>query len=174
MLFRSLLAPTELSRELYPLVDSWGAPLEFPERFDTQGTLDLTSYLAAPSSTGFIEDTWGWGDARRYMTELADYAEDLVTTAFAERTGLDHRVDVGSPVSALRLVRLPDGLAESHPSADALRNRVVSEFNVEGAFTSFGGVGYFRLSTHVYNTAADFEDFVERMVPTLCDWARER
>lgn len=168
-----LLAPTELSRELYPLVDSWGAPLGFPERFDTQGTLDLTSYLAAPASTGFIADTWGWGEARRYMSKLADYAEDIVTAAFTERTGQDHRVDVGAPVSALRLVRLPDGLAESHPSADALRNRVVSEFNVEGAFTSFGGVGYFRLSTHVYNTAADFEDFVERMVPTLCDWARD-
>ncbi|SDT28819.1 aminotransferase class V-fold PLP-dependent enzyme [Microterricola viridarii] len=168
-----LLAPTELNSVLYPLVDSWGSPLEFPERFDTQGTLDLTSYLAAPTATGFIADTWGWGQARSYISELADYAEEIVATAFAERTGQDHRVDVGSPVNALRLVRLPEGLAGSHPTADALRNRVVSEFGIEGAFTSFGGVGYFRLSAHVYNTAADFEEFVERMVPTLCDWARD-
>ncbi|MFT2817064.1 aminotransferase class V-fold PLP-dependent enzyme [Leifsonia sp. A12D58] len=168
-----LVANSGLRDELYPLIDSWGSPLAFPERFDTQGTLDLTSYLATPTATGFIADTWGWGGARDYMGALADYAENIVATAFSEQTGQDHRVDVGASTNALRLVRLPDGLARTHPEADALRNRVVSEFNVEAAFTSFGGVGYFRLSTHVYNTAADFEEFVERMVPTLCDWARD-
>ena len=168
-----LVSRSELRDELYPLIDSWGAPLRFPERFDTQGTLDLTSYLATPTSTNFIEETWGWEPVRRYMSDLADYAEGIVGNAFSERTGQAHRADVGTPVNALRLVRLPNGLARTHPEADALRDRVVGELNVEAAFTSFGGVGYFRLSTHAYNTAADFEEFVERVVPTLCDWARD-
>ena len=168
-----LVAPGELRHELYPLIDSWGSPHPFPERFDTQGTLDLTNYLAAPSSFEFIETSWGWDAARGYMSELADYAEQLIANAFAEHTGEDHRVNVGEPVNALRLVRLPAGLATNHPRADALRDRVVRDCGVEAAFTSFGGEGYFRISTHVYNTPNEFENFVERLVPTLLDWAEE-
>lgn len=167
-----LVAPGELNSELYPLIDSWGSPLAFPERFDTQGTLDLTSYLAAPTSFGFVGTNWGWDAARTYMSDLADYAESLIASAFTEQTGEDHRVDVGSPVNALRLVRLPAGLATTHADADALRDRVVAQFGIEAAFTSFGGIGYFRLSTHVYNTASDFDSFVERLVPLLTEWGR--
>lgn len=165
-----LVAPGELSAELYPLIDSWGSPLDFPERFDTQGTLDLTSYLAAPASFAFVEKNWGWDSARTYMSGLADYAESLIASAFSEATGEDHLVDVGSQVNALRLVRLPSGLATTHAEADALRDRVVTQFGIEAAFTSFGGIGYYRLSTHVYNTASDFENFVERLVPLLIEW----
>ncbi|WOX19946.1 aminotransferase class V-fold PLP-dependent enzyme [Streptomyces solicathayae] len=158
---------------LYPLIDSWGAEAPFPERFDTQGTIDVTGYLAAPTSLDFIEDTWGWKTARSYMGELADYAEQIISAAFTELTGECSTVDVGMPVNALRLVRLPDGLATTRLDADALRDRVAAELGVEAAFTSLGGIGYFRLSTHVYNTAADYEYFAERCVPTLTDWARE-
>jgi isopenicillin-N epimerase len=49
---------------------------------------------------------------------------------------------------------------------------VAQELDVAAAFTSFDGVGYIRLSTHVYNTAADFEYFAERCVPVLGEWAR--
>lgn len=169
-----LVAGGDLKHELYPLIDSWGAPRGFPERFDTQGTLDLTCYLAAPTSLEFIEANWGWDASRAYMSELADYAEHTIAAAFSAITGDDHLVDVGMPVNALRLVRLPKGIATSHADADALRDRVVAELGVEGAFTSFGGVGYFRISTHVYNTAADFDHFAERCVPVLGEWAREQ
>lgn len=168
-----LVAQGPLADELYPLIDSWGAPEPFPERFDTQGTLDQTSYLAAPRSLAFIEETWGWSAARTYMSDLADYAEQRIADAFAAGTGNDHRVDVGMPVNALRLVRLPPGIGTTHPTANALRDRVVAELGIEGAFTSFDGVGYYRLSTHVYNTADDFDVFAERCVPALLEWARE-
>lgn len=167
-----LVSRAELGDELYPLIDSWGSPLPFPERFDTQGTLDLTSYLAAPTAIDFIGDTWGWPETQRFMSSLADYAEDLVGAAFSALTGEDHRAEVGMPVNALRLVRLPRGLGRTRLEADALRDRLVREHDVEAAFTSFGGVGYFRLSTHAYNTAADFEEFAERVVPLLHTWAQ--
>jgi isopenicillin-N epimerase len=167
----ALVARGPLRDELYPLIDSWGSPYGYPERFDTQGTVDATAYLAAPTSLEFIEATWGWDAARAYMAELADYAEHTIASAFSQFTGEDHRVDVGVPVDALRLVRLPSGLGSSHPEADALRDRAVKELGVEAAFTSFAGVGYFRLSTHVYNTAADFDEFAERCVPELVAWA---
>ncbi|MER6094820.1 aminotransferase class V-fold PLP-dependent enzyme [Streptomyces sp. NPDC001728] len=170
----ALVARTGLRDDLHPLIDSWGAPEPFPARFDTQGTVDATSYLAAPTALGFIEDTWGWDTARTYLRELADYAERIVAEAFSELTGRDCRVDVGMPVGALRLVRLPEPLATTHAEADALRDRVLRELGVATAVTSFGGVGYLRLSTHLYNTPADFEDFAERCVPALGAWSRDR
>ncbi|MFE6698911.1 aminotransferase class V-fold PLP-dependent enzyme [Streptomyces sp. NPDC057718] len=168
----ALVARTALRDSLFPLIDSWGARDPFPERFDTQGTVDATSYLAASTALDFVGDTWGWDAARTYMEELADYAERIVAEAFCELTGEDCRVDVGMPVGALRLVRLPAPLAATHPEADALRDRVMRELGVAAAFTSFGGVGYLRLSTHVYNTPADFEHFAEHCVPALGAWSR--
>ncbi|MFJ8659742.1 aminotransferase class V-fold PLP-dependent enzyme [Streptomyces sp. NPDC093795] len=168
----ALVARTPLRDRLFPLIDSWGAPDPFPDRFDTQGTVDATSYLAAPTAVDFVADTWGWEAARTYMRELADYAERILADAFSELTGEDCRVDVGTPVGVLRLVRLPTPLAATRAEADALRDRVGRELGVAAAFTSFGGVGYLRLSTHVYNTAADFEHFAERCVPVLGAWSR--
>ncbi|WP_052390297.1 aminotransferase class V-fold PLP-dependent enzyme [Streptomyces sp. NRRL B-24484] len=168
----ALVAGSGLRERLFPLIDSWAAREPFPERFDTQGTVDATGYLAAPAALGFVERTWGWKAARDYLGELADYAERIVGAAFAEATGTDAAVDVGMPVSALRLVRLPDGLAPDRLAADGLRDRVAAELGVEAAFTSFGGTGYFRLSTHVYNTPADYEYFAEHCVPVLTAWAR--
>ncbi|MFD9595201.1 aminotransferase class V-fold PLP-dependent enzyme [Kitasatospora sp. NPDC059973] len=168
----ALVVRSGLRHQLYPLIDSWAAEAPFPERFDTQGTIDASSYLAAPEALGFIERTWGWAAARDYLRELADYAERIVGEAVTKLTGESAAVDVGMPVNALRLVRLPDGLAATRLEADALRDRVAAELGVEAAFTSFDGVGYFRLSTHVYNTAADYEDFAERCVPVLGSWAR--
>ncbi|OKJ16113.1 aminotransferase class V-fold PLP-dependent enzyme [Kitasatospora sp. CB01950] len=167
----ALVARGELRHTLYPLIDSWGAEEPFPTRFDTQGTVDATSYLAAPTALDFVADQWGWPEARQYMTELADYAEELIGESFTAATGEPAAAEVGMPVNALRLVRLPAGLGRTRLEADALRDRLATEFGVEAAFTSFGGTGYFRLSTHVYNTAADYEYFAEECVPVVCDWA---
>ncbi|MFC5216638.1 aminotransferase class V-fold PLP-dependent enzyme [Streptomyces coerulescens] len=170
----ALVARGPLRDRLYPLIDSWAAADPFPDRFDTQGTVDATSYLAAPTSLAFIERTWGWPAARRYMDELADYGARVIGGALAETAGADSdgAVDVGMPVPGMRLVRLPDGLAADRLEADALRDRVAVELGVEAAFTSFDGIGYMRLSAHVYNTAADYEYFAEECVPVLGRWAR--
>ncbi len=167
-----LVARGPLVPELNPLIDSWGATDPFPERFDNQGTLDLTSWLAAPTSLAFVEDTWGWDTVRAYMSDLADYAVDVIADAFSAFTGEDHRVDVGMPVGALRLVRLPAPLSIGHGAGNDLRDRVLQDLGVECAFTAFDGIGYLRLSTHAYNTPADYEDFAERCVPVLWNWAQ--
>lgn len=169
----ALVARGALREQLYPLIDSWGAADPYPDRFDQQGTVDVTGCLAAPTALDFIERTWGWNTARRYMDDLAGYGERVVGAAFAELTGVSSAVDVGMPVPGMRLVRLPAGLAGSRVEADALRDRAARELGVETAFTSFGGVGYLRLSAHVYNTAADYEYFAEACVPVLGEWARE-
>ncbi|MBO8192686.1 aminotransferase class V-fold PLP-dependent enzyme [Streptomyces oryzae] len=168
----TLVARGPLREQLHPLIDSWGAAEPFPDRFDHQGTVDVTSYLAAPAALDFVGRTWGWQAARRYMDDLADYGAQVIGAAVAELTGADAAVDVGMPVPGMRLVRLPDGLAGTRVEADALRDRAAQELGVEVAFTSFGGAGYLRLSAHVYNTPADYEYFAEVCVPALGEWAR--
>ena len=77
------------------------------------------------------------------------------------------------PVPGMRLVRLPEGLGTTRLAADALRDRATAELGVEAAVTSFDGVGYLRLSAHVYNTPEDYEHFAAVCVPVVEKWARE-
>ena len=155
----------------YPLIDSWGGDLRFPERFDHQGTLDLTGWLAAPVALDFVEETFGWDRVRAYTTELVGWAQQLLTGAMTETFGVDCTADVAMPVGPIRLVGLPDGLVGGHLAANALRDRMLAEAGIETAFTHFEGRGYLRLSAHAYNTADDYLDFVERGIPLLQRWA---
>ncbi len=168
-----LVARPEVADGLHPLIDSWGAGLPFPERFDHQGTLDLTSWLAAPTALATLETNLGWDTVRRYTTALAGWAQELVADALTAASGVDCHARVGMPVGPLRLVGLPGRLATGHLEANALRDRVLAEAGIETAFTAFGGRGYLRLSAHAYNTQEDYLDLVERAVPLLLEWAVE-
>ncbi|MFD9002311.1 aminotransferase class V-fold PLP-dependent enzyme [Streptomyces sp. NPDC059582] len=169
----ALVARGPLREHLHPLIDSWSAAEPFPHRFDQQGTVDATGPLAAPTALDFVERTWGWETARRYMDELADYGAGVIGDSFAGPAGPVERVDVGMPVPGMRLVRLPEGLGATRVAADALRDRATVELGAEAAFTSFDGIGYLRLSAHVYNTPADYDRFAETCVPVIEDWARQ-
>lgn len=168
-----LVAREEVADLVYPLIDSWGGDLGFPERFDHQGTLDLTSWLAAPTALEVVEQSFGWEQVRRYSSDLAGWAQHIVAEALSEASGVDCQARVGMPVGPLRLVALPSPLASHHLEANGLRDRMLAEAGIETAFTAFGGRGYLRLSAHAYNTPDDYLDFVERAVPFLLRWATE-
>lgn len=168
----AIVASGPLAQRLYPLIDSWGAPEPFPARFDQQGTLDVTSYLAAPVAVGTIQDRYGWDEIRRYISDLADYGQSIVSTALSETMDDDANVAVGVPVAGLRLIGLPEGLAITHEGAHELRRLIAGALGIETAITNWGGRGFLRLSAHVYNTAEDFEDFVERAVPFIAEQGR--
>lgn len=167
-----LIARGEPAQQLRPLIDSWGAQLPFPDRFDSQGTVDSTAWLSAPESLAFVEEEWGWDVARSHIADLADYAERCVADAMSQLTGEQALVDVGMKSTGLRLVRLPGGLASTPESAGALSVRLREAFDMQTAVTTLNGVGYLRLSAHVYNTAADYEFVAERAVPALVEWSR--
>lgn len=152
---------------LYPLIDSWGYPHAFPDNFDHVGTQDTTGWMAARSAFDSIEECFGWDTFRTHARQLGDYAVDIITTALARETGESAVVDVGMPVDALRLIRLPGGLATDQDAAHALRRYLSRELKIETAITTFNGEGFLRLSIHLYNTAEDFEAVAERVVPEL-------
>ncbi len=159
--------------ELWPLIDSWHARLSYPERFDMQGTLDVTPYLASPMAIGWLEENYGWARARATMTANADAAADAVAEAVAPYLDGPARPTVASPAPSMRLVRLPGALGATREEADSLRDRLYRETGIESAFTSFDGVGFVRLSVHLYTTAADIDAFNDRAVPLLVEWSRE-
>ena len=159
--------------ELWPLIDSWGADDPYPERFDTQGTIDATSYIASPRAIDFIEREYGWDRTRETMIELADRGARLIGDAMQSYISAPALTDVSAPVPSMRLVRLPDGLGRVREDADDLRMQLFDEIGVESAFTSFNGIGYFRLSVHLYTTVADFEAFVDRCVPAILHKAEQ-
>jgi isopenicillin-N epimerase len=160
--------------DLWPLIDSWGAEERYPERFDTQGTMDSTSYIASPRAIDFVEREYGWARARETMTALADHGTAVIGAALQPYVDAPVATDVGMPVVSMRLLRLPDGLGRDRTDADELRLRLLDLAGVESAFTSVAGVGYLRLSAHLYTEPRDFDAFVERAVPQILAFADER
>ncbi len=153
--------------ELWPLIDSWAANETYPDRFDTQGTIDATTYLATPAAIDFIETEFGWAAARIAMAQIADAGAELIAEGFRPYSDVDPLTPLPSPVPSMRLVRLPLGLGATREEADRLRMDLLDETGVETAFTSFRGIGYFRLSAHLYTEQSDVEAFVERCIPTI-------
>ncbi|MBT2483701.1 MULTISPECIES: aminotransferase class V-fold PLP-dependent enzyme [unclassified Microbacterium] len=153
--------------DLWPLIDSWAASEPFPVRFDTQGTIDATTYLSTPAAIDFIEQEFGWNEARATLAERADAGAELIADALRPLSDEDPLTPLPSPVPSMRLVRLPQGLGASREDADELRMQLLDEIGVETAFTSFRGIGYFRLSVHLYTEASDIEAFVDRGIPAV-------
>ncbi|UFU06376.1 aminotransferase class V-fold PLP-dependent enzyme [Ruania halotolerans] len=157
--------------DLWPLIDSWAAEEPFPARFDTQGTIDATSYLAAPRAIAWMEREYGWAAARETMSELADLGAAIIGEAIAPHLDSEPVVMGVAPVPSMRLVRMPDSLADNREAADGLRDVLVDTAGVEAAFTTFDGRPYLRLSAHLYTEVADFHQFVERGIPLVLDAA---
>lgn len=170
----AVVAKGPLRKHLHPLIDSWGFPHPFPESFDHVGTQDVTSWMAAKSAFESIESRFGWDACRTYSNVLADYGQSTIENAFTSATGEDATVDVGMPVGQLRLVRLPQGLATTHEDSHAVRAFISDKLHFETGITTFNGAGYLRLSSHLYNTSADYEAFAERAVPELVRLAQTR
>lgn len=159
--------------ELWPPIDSWGAAEPYPQRFDSQGTVDVTSYLSAPYAIDFIEREYGWAHARETMTGLVSEGARAIATALQPHLDEEALVLSPTPAPAMRLVRLPRGLARSTVEANALRALLLETTQIETAITSFAGQGYLRLSAHLYTEPADFDAFIERGIPQLLHHARE-
>jgi len=70
------------------------------------------------------------------------------------------------------IARLPELLATNLDDAVDLRHHLAVTARVETGITTWRGHGFLRLSTHVYNTPEDYEDFAERVVPLIAELGR--
>jgi isopenicillin-N epimerase len=101
------------------------------------------------------------------MAQMADAGAEIIAEGLRPYGDEDPLTPLPSPVPSMRLVRLPLGLGSTREEADALRMDLLDATGVETAFTSFRGIGYFRLSAHLYSEASDFEAFVDRCIPQI-------
>lgn len=164
-----LVAQGDLAQSLMPVIDSWGANLVFPHRFDFQGTIDSTAFLSAAHAIDTLEGLFGWDRIRRYSTELGMWAAQEIATALGPLMDDDPLPDVGMPSPAQRMLRLPAGVAIDGPRAHALKIRFARETNCEVGVFAWEGTGYIRLSAHVYNEAEDYEQFIECGLPIIAE-----
>lgn len=141
-----VVSPAWVSRVVPPTV-SWEQDSGFPAAVESQGTLDYTNWLAAPTGF-FLLNTLDATAVRAHNVAMARWGQRLV----AEALGMDPvgLPDPGAPVS-MRLVPLPETVAGSPAHAQALRNRIADELATEVAVTSWNGHGLLRLSGQIYN-----------------------
>ena len=77
------------------------------------------------------------------------------------------RMSSPAPAPSRRLVRLPGDYPLSDGVGARLQAELLAEHGIAVQLPSFDGVGYWRLSAHVYTTAADVEEFAERAIPVI-------
>lgn len=168
----ALLYSRDADQELFPLIDSWGAELEFPKRFDHTGTMDTTAWLTAPFAWNLIDETVGWDKVRQWSSHLADEGEKILDVTLRQWMD-DPFPDVGQKVGPLRLARLPLGLGRTREQSDALRIPFIEATGIALSFTSFHGQGFLRFSTHIYNSLSDFDYLASEGLPLLHQWASQ-
>jgi isopenicillin-N epimerase len=137
-----------------PPVVSWDQDSGFPIRVESQGTLDYTAWLAAPTGL-FTLRTLGLDEVRRHNAALAAYGQAVV----GEALGLAP-ADLpypGGPDVCMRIVPLPRGIADTPAGAVTLRTRIADELATNVAVNTVAGRGYLRLSGQVYNRAEEYD-----------------
>ncbi|MEV1287321.1 aminotransferase class V-fold PLP-dependent enzyme [Micromonospora sp. NPDC049679] len=147
-----------------PLVVSWEQATGFPLRVEWQGTLDYTSWLAAPTGL-FTLRTLGVDRVRAHNAALAAYGQRVVGEAL--HLSPAELPDPGGPTVAMRLIPLPEGLVTTMADAVALRLRIADALTTEVGVSAWGGRGWLRLCGQVYNRADDYVRLAQRLPQLL-------
>jgi isopenicillin-N epimerase len=164
-----LVVAPDWRRRLEPLVVSWEQEQGFPLSVEFQGTLDYTSWLAAPTGI-FTLRTLGWETVRAHNAALVAYGQRVVGAALGVRPA--DLPQPSEPDLAMRLVPLPRGLATTMPEAVELRHHISDKLATETAVNPWGGRGMLRLSAQIYNRPEEYDRLAERLPALLAGYHR--
>ncbi|MGA0793409.1 MAG: aminotransferase class V-fold PLP-dependent enzyme [Ilumatobacteraceae bacterium] len=145
---------------LEPLAGSWNSELGFPSSFDTQGTSDLSAYLATPAAFDFLA-RWPREQRDRHCRETVGAAADMLAAAWDVR--LPTHQQLRSPY--MRFVPFPGERCLTTEQEQAVVIAARQLVGAEIAVTSPGGISGVRLSAFLYNDVTDYECL--RDVPSL-------
>ncbi|MGZ4438026.1 MAG: aminotransferase class V-fold PLP-dependent enzyme [Nocardioidaceae bacterium] len=149
-----------------PLTTSWNHGTAFPLPFDTHGTDDYSGWYALETAVQFWREAGGYGIGARGSALLEDALPMLVEAVRASRLEASPARLPADPAPCLRLLALPDGVADTEVRAGALYE-ALSEQHVETQVVAFGGRGWIRLSGAVYNAPEDYQRLAEVLPGTL-------
>jgi isopenicillin-N epimerase len=140
---------------LEPLAAGWHINDGFPTNLEMQGTMDYTSWLAAPTGL-YVMRTLGVDRVRAHNAALVDYGQRVVGAAL----GLLSTSDLPQPGTggtSMRILPLPAGLVADEAAAIRLRSRIADELRVEAPVTSWRGRAFLRIAAQVYNHADEYD-----------------
>ncbi len=154
---------------IIPLTTSWHEPDGFPAAVEFAGTLDYTTWLAAPTGVHVLR-TLGVDRVRQHNLDLVDYGQRVVGAAF----GLDPaQLPIGGAPVSMRLVPIPlDRLDKS--AATELHDRLAAQFRCEVALGVWPHGLALRVSAQIYNRPADYDRLAAAVTKILPGTARYR
>ncbi|MFM6847745.1 MAG: aminotransferase class V-fold PLP-dependent enzyme [Terrabacter sp.] len=162
----ALWVAPEHRESMRPLVTSWSHGLPYPDRFDLQGTVDRSAWVAVPDGLGAWAALGGWAQVERSAELLLRGAEHV---SAALGTESPHGGIPAAP--CLRLVALPDDVATTTESAEALWQLLhAAGFVVPPV--AFDGRGYLRLAAAPYNDDDDYARLAAALPAILARAAR--
>jgi isopenicillin-N epimerase len=130
-------------------IASWGSGGGFNAEFEHNGTIDPTSYLAAPEGVALLRE-WDFNAALAYMHGLALEAAAVLTERWG--TTLDCPRDL---IGAMVTVPLPAEAGATTDDATRLRLALLVDDRIEVPIHASRGRLWVRVSAQVYNDASD-------------------
>lgn len=136
-----------------PLIVSWQDHEEYPLQWDMLGTVDLSPWLAAPTSIEFYEKI-GWHRVRAANTQRMRYGRDLVMAELG--VGIDELREEELPLGVIPLHKMEGG----RDGCIALQRKFAEVHKIEVPITTACNQYFMRVSGQLYNTPEDYEALV--------------
>ncbi len=159
-----LWAREDVQPDLHPAVISWRLGEGYTAEFDWTGTRDPSPFLCLPAALDFL-DGLGAAAVRGYNHELAVNAAAMMAGRFHGTMGAP-----AAMASAMALAPLPENLPAETVEADALRDHLLYEHNIEVPIMVRANRLWARLAAQVYCQMSDFEV----LAGAVQDWAATR
>ncbi|GAB7043303.1 MULTISPECIES: aminotransferase class V-fold PLP-dependent enzyme [Catenuloplanes] len=147
-----------------PLAVSWDHDDGFPANVESQGTLDYSPWLSAPTGL-FVLRTLGHDRVRAHNAALAAYGQRVIGAALGLRPA--DLPDPGGAGIAMRVVPLPSGVATTDADAVALRHRIADKLGAAVGINAWNSRGWLRISAQVYNQPDEYDRLAARLPALL-------
>jgi isopenicillin-N epimerase len=143
---------------LRPTVISWGLDKGFKAEFDMLGTRDPSPHLSAPAAIALMTE-WGVDAIQTYNHTLAWTG----ARRLAERWGTDFDVPEAM-IASMATVPLPVAAGSTPGEAQALRDALFFDDDIEVQMHAYRGRVWARISAQIYNDINDIERLGEAVV----------
>jgi isopenicillin-N epimerase len=161
-----LWASPERQADLRPTVISWGLDKGFKAEFDMLGTRDPSAHLSAPAAIALLRE-WGLEAIQAYNHALAWTGAQRL----AQRWGTEFDVPEAM-IASMATVPLPEVAGSTPGEAQALRDALFFEDDIEVQMHAYRGRVWARISGQIYNDINDIDRLGEAVARRIGAAAR--
>jgi isopenicillin-N epimerase len=156
-----LWASPERQADLRPTVISWGLDKGFKAEFDMLGTRDPSAHLSAPAAIALLRE-WGLEAIHAYNHALAWAGAQRL----AQRWGTEFDVPEAM-IASMATVPLPEVAGSTPGEAQALRDALFFEDDIEVQMHAYRGRVWARISGQIYNDINDIDRLGEAVAKRI-------